>query len=69
MYAEDEAKTRWCPMQREFEECNGGPVSITVPIHKMYSRCIASACMMWRWDRWDEKAQSSRGFCGFGGQS
>jgi hypothetical protein len=31
---EDEAKQKWCPMTRD----------------EHHNRCIASGCMMWRWD-------------------
>ena len=54
---EDEAKTKWCPMAREYH-CLG---DYELPPHnrviigesdshiKVSSKCVASDCMMWRW--------------------
>jgi hypothetical protein len=65
---EDEAKQKWCPMYRQPD--NRG----TFPIIK----CIASACMMWRWEikpgtiaQNDEGLNYSpkeSGYCGLGGR-
>ncbi len=60
---EEEAKTKWCPMARvsvdELPECNRGDNDE----NPWYSRCIASACMMWV-TRYDGK-----GFCGLAGRT
>ena len=70
---EDEARTKWCPMSivagREGNRVGDG---ISGDIHYA-SMCIASDCMMWRWD-WDLKKTDVRdpedgnlpsgGYCG-----
>ena len=46
---EEEAKTKWCPMVRHMVYPNTfDPSGGNIP-HE-YSCCIASDCMMWRWD-------------------
>lgn len=55
--AEEEAKTKWCPMVRcgnSAENCH------SLDRNPEYSRCIASECMMWRWD-------GTSGWCGVAG--
>lgn len=44
---EDEAKQKWCPMVRHSEQGVGG--SYNVPSQAGFN-CIASGCMMWRWN-------------------
>ena len=54
---EDEAKTKHCPM------------SFNTPNQEDLILCLASGCMMWRWDvDWDDVADISQtqGSCGMG---
>jgi hypothetical protein len=46
MLTEDEAKTKWCPMQRHSEQGVGG--AYNRPTSGGFG-CIASDCMTWRW--------------------
>lgn len=70
---EEEAKTKWCPMVRLGK--NSGMQSwheqgeeLRNPIE---SRCIGSACMMWRWafkkNDASETVSDTDGYCGIGG--
>lgn len=49
---EDEAKTKWCPHVR-FADCGADNAS-SVNRDGMFmgdiNKCIASDCMMWKWD-------------------
>lgn len=52
---EDDARQKWCPMVRYPlwpDECSGGNEG---------ARCIASDCMMWRWDE-DANELAETGF-------
>ena len=65
MIPEDEAEEKWCPFARVVKHVDAGSFNRTVanddsayiPIH---AKCIASRCMMWRW----EDSKSERGYCG-----
>lgn len=81
---EDEAKTKWCHMSGG----NSRVPTYTSPAmyRDIYSetRCLASACMAWRWERWERfdeasgtfvdaypferGAQAASGFCGLAGK-
>jgi len=81
---EDEAKTKWCPMARV---CEGDDDVLHGPFNRYHSgceqgldgkqsRCIASKCMMWRWDLKLEHvpgdlvmATPDSGHCGLAGDS
>lgn len=59
---EAEAKRKWCPMFRlspdgSNADADGG----------QRTKCIATACMMWRWHRVDVKTGLS-GYCGLAGR-
>jgi hypothetical protein len=76
----DEAKTKWCPMARTVDDAVK-----TVSVNRLPNWggtpdpdcvCIASACMMWRWDKtcgsWHDQnfeiVQSlTDGYCGLAG--
>jgi len=56
---EQEARTKWCPMARVSTYSVGNPAESAANrtdegTPYPASRCIASDCMMWRWDG-DEK--------------
>lgn len=65
---EDEAKKKWCPMVRTGltagmavnQHCNGDVDSET--------RCIASTCMMWRWEYGASARPNDHGWCGLAGK-
>lgn len=65
---EDEAKTKWCPMARvPILDCSRA-IPVTVAANRDHygdptasGCCIASGCMLWTWDQWQE-----RGRCGLG---
>ena len=79
---EEEAKTKWCPMDRHVDidmlpmdapaNRYGQPVVASPP----ECRCIASACMMWRWTRVTSKDPTANaladmvddGYCGLAGK-
>lgn len=70
---EDEAKTKWCPFVRLSEM--GGTFNRISPAANL--KCIASACMAWRWQSsasmdnpsgvpgaGTQEIKCERGFCG-----
>lgn len=74
MYNQEEAKTKWCPMVRyegdEHGSWNAGQENvnrqnINAGITRYQAVCIASDCMMWRWDI---SAPNMGGYCGIGGK-
>lgn len=81
MITEEEAKAKWCPFARAIGHATDGA---THAINRAYpggeldiewSRCIASACMAWRWaEKWDtlndeyETGPLTRGYCGLAGK-
>lgn len=66
MYTEKEAAEKWCPMSRPML-LPGRDINTLAGRHRIEagmraeSRCIASACMMWRLD-------CNRGYCGLAGK-
>ena len=72
---EDEARKKWCPMGRErFTEhiCSGsGNINPEAVNHKPdKTLCIASECMLWRWDgvRIEGAEDAWDGHCGLAGK-
>ena len=86
---ENEARMKWCPMARQalpYRTDYYGIDNSSSPVgNKLHtgqipegSRCIASDCMMWRWER-DKYAEGyelkpdhedySKGYCGLGGET
>ena len=75
---EKEARTKWCPMARQAltyrTDYYGTDHSSSPSGNKFHtgklptgSLCIASDCMMWRWERnKDYGGYFNKGFCGFG---
>jgi hypothetical protein len=74
MHTEEEARKLWCPMVRYEEGVNRWSLGAE-PLEKWgtednpsASRCIASQCMMWRWERdlYAEgyQPESNKGYCG-----
>ena len=75
---EDEAKTKWCPFVRVVMgsgvvvSTRGTDTRTENPSkYKLSVRCIASECMMWRWDlenyefsETDNTFHPTRGYCG-----
>lgn len=59
-YTEEEAKTKWCPFVR-FVRLNDAIYSSRGPIIEPGSEnggalnCTASACMAWRWDKFERE--------------
>lgn len=70
---EDEAKTKWCPMVRCDEMHNRGQANRPDGSYN----CIASGCMMWRWDKNEirhpdsgrvvDTKNADTGYCGVAG--
>ena len=87
LLTEEQAREKWCPHVRylavfkgaEEKIACGGPYNRGAKDSGLnMSRCIASDCMMWRWDEkirthmwhWDEKKRgvvARRGYCGLAG--
>jgi len=78
---EDEAKTKWCPHKRvaiikhDWSEITTGHNQIELDGEPgltkdaVHYRCIASACMAWRWIDDPEALEDEpyEGFCGLAG--
>ena len=73
---EQEANTKWCPMVRfNNDSCNRWTHGDTQDGNPLYARCIASDCMMWRWNligsfvngKYDDN-YPVEGYCGLGGK-
>jgi len=58
MLSEADAKEKWCPYQDGAEAYRAGNAD--------FGRCIASACMFWRWSHQDHDGTPT-GFCGGAG--
>ena len=59
-YTEEQAKQKWCPMVRlgDYVESSSSGVSYNRTIEgNNYCNCIASKCMMWKYD-------GDKGSCG-----
>lgn len=75
MHIEEEAKKKWCPMVRRLYVFRGIR-NTTVTSYNItedggwLERCVASACMMWKWydadyHQWkDGIPNNARGYCG-----
>jgi len=69
---EEEAKTKWCPFARILAGTAGTPAlaaSYNRSSELEEPRCIASACMAWRWIKTPGRdgypdPSPTRGFCG-----
>ena len=77
---EKTARTRWCPMTRTPDSSENIPLSVN-RLEAGDINCIASDCMMWRWDirctvKYDEfgyaddieENEIDTGYCGLGGK-
>jgi hypothetical protein len=82
---QDEAKTKWCPFARtvQFDVIDAGASSPRNRVQStkgsnagtLYAdtlagaKCIASACMAWRWVAWNdvERIPDDHGYCGLAG--
>jgi len=63
---EEEAKTKFCPHMRLPFHYDGDAYSglnVRGTDRKMWAKCIASGCMMWR-DNSAKGDEEPRGFCG-----
>jgi hypothetical protein len=70
---EDKARECWCPHSRVVHtECDYGAVvsanSFGDGVRSVATRCIASDCMAWRWERHTEVGKEVRGYCGAFGE-
>ena len=77
---ENEAKTKWCPQVRFADPRDGGKPSVEPTSWNRFDGewdftgllCIASDCMMWRWniDPLDHPHDYDKtgGYCGLGGR-
>jgi len=68
---EEEARTKWCPQIRWTSHGEG----YSDPFENRGSNCncIASDCMMWRWNRdimagGSGRAEPTQGYCGLAGK-
>ncbi|KKT30205.1 MAG: hypothetical protein UW18_C0021G0004 [Microgenomates group bacterium GW2011_GWF1_44_10] len=84
MFTEQEAKDRWCPHVRfqdtepDSQPANSWSIHSSCSDENKYGternpkicRCIASECMMWRWenDLKSKGGEGSKGFCGLAGK-
>lgn len=58
---EEEAKTKWCPLVRRAGEYgNADADGLQRP-----TKCVGSACMMWRWS---SSPCAGLGYCGLAGK-
>ena len=68
-YTEDQAKHKWCPEMRkvQWHDEAGNKLSIGLMGNALDSDCIASDCMMWRWET-KGSIGMQRGYCGKAGK-
>lgn len=89
--SEEEARKKWCPESRDkvkgalagiilaISKDNKGFEELNDLIGEDSDKCIASDCMMWRWDTWIDKGSVSNpqkneitsdkwGYCGLAGK-
>jgi hypothetical protein len=86
LLSEDEAKTKRCPegfsavhvtdnghpLYRQIPSLDGGAANFTVKASAP-ACCIGSACMAWRWKRWEldpvdrHRIRGTVGYCGKAG--
>lgn len=80
---EQGARTKWCPMWRFVQFGNNAEwqgrvlTNRNIFLEEDTDKCIASDCMMWRWER-DRYAEGyelkpdhedyNKGYCGLGGK-
>lgn len=76
MFTEEDAKTKWCPQVRYLaifrdamgaRECSGAYNRAAEDIIGT-SKCIASDCMMWRFENGSPAYPATKGFCGLAGK-
>ena len=75
MYTEEEAKTKWCPFVRysvenasKWKRAINRWVSVNdMQLNPEPCHCIASECMVWRWDT-DDGYPAKEGYCGLAGK-
>lgn len=63
---EEEAKTKWCPFGHMYSPQGGAFNRNTYG--EGTTKCLASKCMMWRWDKsgsFDEQGKLTEGRCGY----
>ena len=74
---EQEAKTKWCPLNAIFTTMTAQRMSITESVRESFMKsilCSASECMMWRWVEPSRTATDpaqeyhQKGYCGLGGK-
>jgi len=58
---EQEAKTKWCPMVRHVKDQEGNFYTTNGCNSSGFETCIASDCMMWRWQYQEEKREGHDG--------
>ncbi len=69
---EEQAKGKWCPEAREiiWHDRYGNPCKRPL-VTNTEALCIASSCMMWRWEDMangiPHDKQEASGHCGLGG--
>ena len=61
---EEEAKKKWCPFGRIYS--TQGSFNRNSYDHGM-TKCIASECMVWKWDKvsMNEQGKCTEGRCGY----
>ena len=60
---ENEARKKWCPMEHYRNRANSIYYEGDVVVN-----CIASDCMMWRWEKADFPHRAEGGYCGLAGK-
>lgn len=74
---EDEARTRWCPFARVLATVDSAPAAVNRFLApesegpEIFTACIASECMAFRWSVDDPEAYDkgqAPGYCGLAGK-